>query len=202
MFRKSLLSLGLLGNGISASVASFPNWQAAASPLLRVSASTERALFAFVGPLFVSHCGPQVDGLRSKPLAEGRVFSRSTVLPGLGTAIARLEYRNCPAWIPQEPAECPILGPWVFGGAVSSQIWLGLCRVDNRAIAPSRRGLPANWRICHRVIQNLVVQTLRFLGSIPRANFSSSLLDLARFSIAGVLLGARRAENLCFRRWV
>ncbi len=94
MFRKSLLSLGLLGNGISASVDSFPNWQAAASPLLRESASTERGLFAFVGPLFVSHCGPQVDGLRSKPLAEGRFFSRSTVLSGLNTAIARLGYRK------------------------------------------------------------------------------------------------------------
>lgn len=194
MFRKSLLSLGLLGNGISASVASFPNWQAAASPLLPASASTERALFAFAGPLFVSHCGLQVDGLRSKSLAEGRVFSRSTVLPGLNTAIARLGYRR-------SLLSAQILGPWVFGGAVSSQNWLGLCRVDNRGIAPSRRGLPANCRICQRVIQNLVAQTLRILGSIPRANVSSSLLDLTRFSIAGVLLGARRAENLCFRRW-
>ncbi len=89
----------------------------------------------------------------------------------------------------------------LFGGAVSNQIWLGLCWFDSRAIAPSRRGLRAKCRICHRVIQNLVAQTLRILGSIPRAYVSSSLLDLARFSIAGVLLNARRAENLCFRGW-
>lgn len=51
MFRKSLLSLGLVECGISASVTGFPNWQAAASLFPGVLASKEPRLVALAGPV-------------------------------------------------------------------------------------------------------------------------------------------------------
>ncbi|HBV64154.1 MAG TPA: hypothetical protein DEF45_14160 [Rhodopirellula sp.] len=48
MFRKSLLSLGLVENEISASIVRFPNWQAAALP---ISGASCRARPGFVAQL-------------------------------------------------------------------------------------------------------------------------------------------------------